>query len=129
MSRRFRALALAAAPLPLLAAAALAAPATAQTQPLVSVPGNVSPALAHSQRDGAVDAGAKMSVSVALKLRNSSELDKFISDVSNPRSPRHGKFLTPAQFNDRFAPTQSTVDTVANFLRGQGLAVTKVSDN
>jgi subtilase family serine protease len=129
MSRRLRALALAAAPLPLLAAAAMAGTAVAQTEPLVSVPGNVSPALAHSQRDGAVDASSKMSVSVALKLRNSSELDKFIADVSNPRSPQHGKFLTPAQFNDRFAPTQSTVDSVSNFLRGQGLSVTKVSDN
>ncbi|MFI9384195.1 protease pro-enzyme activation domain-containing protein [Kutzneria sp. NPDC052558] len=129
MSRRFRAFALAAAPLPLLAAAALAGPAVAQTQPLVSVPGNTSPALAHSERHGALDANTQMSVSVALKLRNSSELDKFIADVSNPRSPRHGQFLTPAQFNDRFAPTQSAVDSVSNFLRAQGLSVAKVSPN
>ena len=81
MSRRFRALALAAAPLPLLAAAALAGTATAQTQPLVSVPGNTSPALSHSERHGAVDADAKLSVSVSLKLRNSSELDKLIADT------------------------------------------------
>ena len=129
MSRRLRALALAAAPLPLLAAAALAGTASAQTQPLVSVPGNTSPALSHSERHGAVDAGAKMSVSVSLKLRNSSELDKLIADASNPRSPQHGRFITPAQFNDRFAPTQSAVDTVSNFLRGQGLSVAKVSPN
>ncbi|QUQ71025.1 S53 family peptidase [Kutzneria sp. CA-103260] len=129
MSRRFRALALAAAPLPLLAAAALAGPAVAQTQPLVSVPGNTSPALSHSERHGAVDADTKMSVSVSLKLRNSSELDKLIADTSNPHSPQHGKFITPAQFNDRFAPTQSSVDSVSNFLRGQGLTVAKVSAN
>jgi kumamolisin len=127
--RRFRALALAAAPLPLLAAAALAGTATAQTQPLVAVPGNTSPALAHSERHGALAADTKLSVSVALKLRNSSELDALIADVSNPHSPRHGQFLTPAQFNDRFAPTQSAVDSVSDYLRGQGLLVTKVSPN
>ncbi|MFC0438971.1 protease pro-enzyme activation domain-containing protein [Kutzneria buriramensis] len=129
MSRRLRALALAAAPLPLIAAAALAGSAAAATQPLVSVPDNTSPALAHSQRDGALDANTKMSVSVALKLRNSSELDKFIADASNPHSPNHGKFLTTAQFNDRFAPTQSSVDSVSTYLRSQGLTVDKVSAN
>jgi kumamolisin len=129
MSRRFRALALAATPLPLIAAAALAGTAAAQPQPLISLSGNTTPALAHSTRDGAVDAGTPMSVAVSLKLRNSSDLDKLVADVSNPRSPRHGQFITPAQFNDRFAPTQSAVDSVSAFLRGQGLTVAKVSAN
>lgn len=128
MPRSIRALTLAIAPLPLLAAITLTGTATA-AEPLVALPGNTSPALAHSQRDGALDANRELSISVALKLRNTAELDKFIAETSNPHSTQHGQFLTPAQFTERFGPTQAAVDSTSNFLRANGLRVNAVSGN
>ncbi|AHI01167.1 S53 family serine peptidase [Kutzneria viridogrisea] len=124
MTSRSRALALVSCPLPLLTALALAAPAQAE-----ALHGNLSPALSHSQRAGDLDSNQRLTVSVALKLRNNSELDSLIAEVSNPHSARYHQFLTPEQFAQRYAPTQSDVDGVSAYLRGSGLRVEKVSGN
>ncbi|MDH6114673.1 subtilase family serine protease [Kitasatospora sp. MAP12-15] len=102
---------------------------TASAEPTVALAGTVTPATAGAQRQGALPAGQQLSVAVSLKLRNSAGLDRFIAEVSTPGSAEHGHYLTPAQFAARYAPSQSDVQRVRAYLRGQGLTVTAVSAN
>ncbi|MBV9847526.1 MAG: S8/S53 family peptidase [Kutzneria sp.] len=129
MARRHRTLGLIIAPLPLLAAVAIAANATPSSQPRVVVPGSVSPALAHSHRGDAVGADQQMSVSIPLKLRDAAGLDAFLTQVNDPKSAQYHHYLTPAQFTERFGPSQGDVDKVTDFARSAGLHVDSVSGN
>ena len=43
--------------------------------------------------------------------------------MSNPRSSSYGKYLTPAQFRQRFAPSQAQVSAVQSWLRANGFSV------
>lgn len=126
MKSPIRAVALAAAPLPLLAALALGGVAQA-AEPLTAVAGNVSPAVANSQRVGTVPDDQQLSIAVPLALRNTNALDKFLADVSNPHSATYGHYLTPEQFKASYGPTKADFDQVTAFLQGKGLKVTGVN--
>ncbi|MFD8597032.1 protease pro-enzyme activation domain-containing protein [Kitasatospora sp. NPDC059646] len=95
----------------------------------VALPQTVTPAVARSHKQGDVPADRQISVAVSLKLRNTAELDRFLSAVSTPGTTEFGHYLTPAQFNERFGPTQADVDQVRAFLTAQGLKVASVSEN
>ncbi len=73
--------------------------------------------------------GELKSVTVALQLRNKAQLDKFVADVNTPGSAVFHKFLTPAQFNAQYAPTQAQVDAVVNHLSKAGFKNITVSSN
>jgi subtilase family serine protease len=60
---------------------------------------------------------------VYLKLRNSGELDQRIAAVSDPAGASYGNYLTPAQFDARYAPSKSAVSAVSNWLRSAGFSV------
>ncbi|GAA2276990.1 MULTISPECIES: S53 family peptidase [Kitasatospora] len=134
MRPRSLALASALAVLPLTAASlaattAYAAPAPHVSAPRVALPNTVTPAVAHSQKQGDVPAAQQISVAVSLKLRNTAQLDRFLAAVNDKHSPQYGHYLTPAQFTERFGPTQADVAQVRSYLEGQGLKVTSVSAN
>ncbi|MFD8479159.1 protease pro-enzyme activation domain-containing protein [Kitasatospora sp. NPDC059673] len=133
MRPRSLALAAALAVLPLTAVSlgvgtAQAAP-TPNASARVALPQTVTPAVARSHKQGDVPADRKISVAVSLKLRNTAELDRFLSAVATPGTAEFGHYLTPAQFNERFGPTQADVDQVRAFLAAQGLKVDSVSAN
>ncbi|MEC3976429.1 protease pro-enzyme activation domain-containing protein [Amycolatopsis sp. H20-H5] len=125
MRKRFQVLALAVAPLPILATAFTGSAQAADPQ--VALTDNVSPAVAHSQRVGDLPAAQQVSVAVALKLHNTAQLDRFVADVANPRSPMYGKYLTPQQFAAQYGATKSETDRVTAFLRDKGLTINSVS--
>ncbi|MFB7663308.1 protease pro-enzyme activation domain-containing protein [Kitasatospora sp. NPDC056138] len=134
MRPRSLALASALAVLPLTVASlgattAYAAPTPHVSAPRVALPNTVTPAVAHSQKQGDVPAAQQISVAVSLKLRNTAQLDRFLAAVSTKGSPEYGHYLTPAQFTERFGPTQADVDQVRSYLADQGLKVTSVSAN
>ncbi|WP_055590725.1 protease pro-enzyme activation domain-containing protein [Streptacidiphilus griseoplanus] len=134
MKSRHLAAAAAAALLPLSIAALGTTPAYASASPSASasrfsLPQTLSPAVARSHAQGEVADTQRISVAVSLKLRNTAELDRFVTAVSTPGSAEYGHYLTPAQFAARFAPTASDVDQVRSYLRSQGLTVTGVSAN
>ncbi|MEA2278481.1 MAG: hypothetical protein QOC78_3441 [Solirubrobacteraceae bacterium] len=60
---------------------------------------------------------------VYLRLRDSQALDQTIAAVSDPSSSSYGEYLTPQQFDSRFAPTSADVAAVRGWLRGAGFAV------
>jgi subtilase family serine protease len=109
-----------------LVAATLAAPALAAGS--VSVAGRPSWAtgsrfVRHAARTERVDFG------VVLSFRDQAGLDALTAAVSNPRSPSYGRYLTPAQFHARFAPSASELASVTSWLRSHGLRVTGVPAN
>lgn len=82
-----------------------------------------------SARVGDVDDGQIRRVQVALALKDPRGAQALATAVSTPGDPRHGRFLSAAEFVDRFAPEQRTVDRVTDWLREQGLTVTGISTN
>ena len=64
-----------------------------------------------------------MTINVGLALRYAAAAAALALDVSDPTSKNYGHYLTPSQFNARFAPAAATVASVRNFLTASGLAV------
>ncbi len=66
---------------------------------------------------------------VYLGWNNPSQLDALARAVSYPRSPSYGHYLTPAQFRQQFAPSQSKVGAVQSWLKSQGFSVEYTPQN
>ncbi|MDQ6906985.1 MAG: S53 family peptidase, partial [Chloroflexota bacterium] len=72
---------------------------------------------------GTTDAQKEITVSVSLAPNvNQRQMDEFIMELSDPKSPNYKKFLTPKQFTARFLDPAGRAAT-ANFLKSKGLAV------
>lgn len=125
---RLRKLVAAAVPLPALLGLAVVVPAAAASEPLVTLAGNAAP-LVNSARTGDVSGGQRITAALALKLHNQQALEKFLADVQNPASPEYHHFLTPAQFNAEFGPSQADVGKAVSFLEKSGATGIEVSGN
>src|SRR5690348_13127678 len=69
------------------------------------VPG-AQPRWATPERAAATPAASqKVSFTVVLSLRDAAAAERLAADVSDPDSADYGRYLTPDQFNARFAPT------------------------
>jgi subtilase family serine protease len=77
---------------------------------------------------GAPASSDQVSFTVALPLRDAAGAEQLASQVSDPNGAKYQSYLTPAQFNARFAPTDASVARVRSFLSGQGINVTTVAD-
>lgn len=98
----------------------------------VPVRGNVH-GLAQPNADlGRTDAG-KMLHGVTLVFHPSAsqqqDLDNLLAQQQDRSSPNYRKWLTPAQFAQRFGMTRADVQRVVTWLQSQGFAVTSVSPN
>ncbi len=97
---------------------------------MVSLRGNVS-GLARAQFDeGPVDSNKVMSVSVAFKPSpaQQAELDQLLADQQNPASSSYHKWLTPAQFGERFGMSEADLAKVSAWLQSQGMTVTGIAN-
>ncbi len=131
MSRRRRMLgsAVAITGLALVAGSLLAAPSDAATPGRSTLVGS-QPAWAKSS---AFKAAAPMSESVNVRVylnwRNEAQAAQTAVAVSTPGSSSYQKFLTPAQFRQQFAPSQSDVTAVQQFLRSAGFSIVDTPTN
>jgi hypothetical protein len=66
---------------------------------------------------------ALVSVSLTLNYNHQAELDAFVASVSGPNGSR--AFLTPEQFNERYAPTVQQEQSVVSALQAAGFTVTQ----
>jgi subtilase family serine protease len=64
---------------------------------------------------------------VVLALRHHPELLNFLNDIYDPSSPNFRHYVTPAQFTERFGPSQEDFDTVVQFAKANGFTVTRGS--
>jgi subtilase family serine protease len=87
----------------------------------------VHPSWATKARDkGATNSSNRLNLRVWLSLRDPSAVTRLVAAVTNPASPEYGHYLTPAQFDAAYAPTASQANTVASWLKSNGLQITSV---
>jgi kumamolisin len=68
-------------------------------------------------------------LSIALPLRNESELDDLLQELYDPQSPSFHQFLSVEEFTERFGPTEEDYAAVIRFAEQNGLTVTGTFPN
>jgi len=75
---------------------------------------------------GSTDATQTIEVMIWLKVRNRAALDQLSSALYDPTSPSYRRWITPAEFETRFAPSAADAATVARFFIAHDLSVVEV---
>jgi kumamolisin len=109
----------------LLAAIAPVASAAAADRVLVA---NVPRGLALAQRTGAPPADQRLRVGFVLAHPHPEAEDALLAGLFDRKSPNYHRFLTPAQYAQRFGVPASTQRDVRAWLAGGGLQVDHVTD-
>ncbi|MGB6604480.1 MAG: S53 family serine peptidase [Steroidobacteraceae bacterium] len=76
--------------------------------------------------DGPAAAEQTVEFNVYLPLRDRAATEAFLTELQTPGSASYHRWLTPAQFNERFGPQASTVNAITRELAAYGLQVTDV---
>jgi len=115
----------------LLATPAIASPTnlTSSTPTLTPLPGSLPLTLPGAIALGAAPGEQYQRVTLALSLRDRAGLDKLLHDQQTAGTPDYQRWLTPAEFAARFAPSPSAVAVATSWARSKGLTVTEVSAN
>lgn len=79
--------------------------------------------ISQAQLTGHSKSDKKLSLVVALPIRNKASFDNFLRSVYDPQSPLYRKFLTPAEFKAQYSPNQADYDAVANHFMSKGFVV------
>jgi kumamolisin len=69
--------------------------------------------------------GAAITLTIALKLRNTDQVQALLQAMHSPQSPQYGQFLTTQQFAAQFGPTDATVAQVTSHFQARGFTVTR----
>ena len=94
-----------------------------------ALPGSI-PGWANAKNyKGAADPKGDVGFRVYLGWTDPSAAASLASAVSDPHSSSYGKYLTPAQFRQRFAPSQAQVGAVQSWLKSQGFSVEYTPQN
>jgi subtilase family serine protease len=91
--------------------------------------GHVPAAVARLQAIGLFPATNQLRLAIGLPLRNPVALDDFLRQAYDPASPNFRQYLTPAQFTERFGPTEQDYQKVIAFAHANGLTVTATHGN
>jgi subtilase family serine protease len=78
---------------------------------------------------GALRASTPITVDVVLQPRNPAALAAFANAVSTPGSSLYRHFLPPGEFPAVFGPSSATIESVARWLRSQGLRPSSISSD
>jgi subtilase family serine protease len=103
-----------------------AASASASTAARTQLAGSLTPATERSQPQGAVPASNSVSFDLTLQLRDASGAEAEARAVSDPASAQYRHYLTDAQWNATYAPTQAEVSAASSWLRQEGFSVAAV---
>jgi subtilase family serine protease len=100
------------------------------SEPNTAIPHSKPNWLTKATHLGTASDAAKTTAKVYLAPKGGLDAEKAAAlAVATPGSADYGKFLTPAQYRARFAPTAATVRTVEQYLTGAGLKVTGVESS
>lgn len=69
--------------------------------------------------------GESLRLALALSPPHKEEEEKFLEELQNRSSPQFHKFLTPEEWNTRFAPSAEDEQKVADWATASGFSVTK----
>src|SRR5437899_52660 len=70
------------------------------------------------------DSTNRLDLTIALPLRNSAQLSKFLQEVYDPSSPNYHRYLAPDEFAKRFGPSAADYDALGVFAKSHNLRVT-----
>ena len=90
---------------------------------------HVPPAVAHLTPAGNLPGSQRLNLAIGLPLRNPEELDRLLQELGDPASPNYRRFLTPAEFTDRFGPAEKDYQALMEFAKTNGLTVTATHPN
>jgi uncharacterized repeat protein (TIGR01451 family) len=76
-----------------------------------------------------VEPDTHVRVTFTLPLRNHKELQELIHRIHDPADDQYGKYLTPEEFTERFAPSQEDYDQVIAHAKNLGLTVHNLHRN
>jgi uncharacterized membrane protein len=91
--------------------------------------GHVPDAVTASTAVGPLRPSDQMDLAVGLPLRNQEELNQLLKDLADPTKPNFRRYLTPAQFAERFGPSESDYQSLSAFFEANGLTVTATHPN
>ena len=99
---------------------------------MVSLKGNVH-GLARPEFDLGRADGSKVIHGLSLSFKPSpaqqASLDKLLAQQQDRSSPNYHRWLTPAQFADRFGMNQNDISKVVSWLQSQGFTVTRIANS
>lgn len=96
----------------------------------VTLRGNVAPLAKTAQDQGEADPGLATGRILLVFRRSAAQqlaLRQYLSDVQNPHSANYRKWLTPAEFGERYGISDADLATVERWLEGHGFEVASVS--
>ncbi|WP_198152169.1 S53 family serine peptidase [Granulicella tundricola] len=70
-----------------------------------------------------------MELQLTLPIRNEAALDAELADIYNPASPKFHQYLTSAEFDRKYAPTEADYQTLIRWAHNKGFAVTLTTPN
>ena len=76
---------------------------------------------------GSTAPSSQVDFNVGLALSDPAGAVELQRSVSDPSSPGYRQYLTPAQWESRFSPTQASANAVTAWLRAQGISVQSVT--
>ena len=99
---------------------------------MVALTGNVH-SLAQQRFDLGLADGGKVLNGVTLAFRLSAaqqaDLNNLLAQQQDRSSPNYHKWLTPAEFGDRFGMTRNDINRVVAWLEAQGFTVTSIANS
>ncbi len=90
---------------------------------------SLSPHLPEVRDLGRAPGAEELSIVVGLGLRNRDALEAHLTELQDPASPIHHRFLTQDEFNASYAPTPAEEEAVVAHLAAHGLRVTERAPN
>ena len=91
--------------------------------------GNVPKAVRGLRPVGHYDGTNRLNLAIGLAGRDPNGLSAFLRDVYDPASPQYRKFLTPAQFAQRFGATVADYESLKTFAQSNNLIIKHVYSN
>jgi uncharacterized repeat protein (TIGR03803 family) len=71
-----------------------------------------------------VESTNRLELTIALPLRDVTQLNKLLQEIYDPSSPNYHHYLTPEEFAQRFGPSQADYDALIAFANSHSLSVT-----
>jgi subtilase family serine protease len=95
------------------------------THGLQVVRGHLSPEILRSPLVGNLPPRQQLHLAIGLPLRDRATVSALAAGVADPHNPNYHHYLTPAEFQSRFSPTENDYRSVLAFARASGLTVTR----
>ena len=99
----------------------------ARGEGVVALTANHPDAVSEIASQGTAPAYRPLKMEIYLAARNQAQLDKLSEEQQDQASPQYHHWLTPAEFSQRFGPTEADVSQITQWLKAQGFSVTFAS--